>query len=283
MPAGTSLPIELAIGAAPAMVLSANQIGVPFLGNAGFPNPRNPLSAVNGSNWSLIPVDPSSAVVRRVQYVRILNESSAGVLLRETPQAVILPMPAFLLWFDGPLTEGAQYEVQLFGQGVTTGSCDCALFRVMFVRCDAIPRDGRDDRGGILDIANPYVTRDAVRFPPALGTYQITDAGDIGLDKSLEASLRKRLQRRLVSAANDFFHLSDYGVGAKQKRLLTLGFQQRLRSRVRAQMLREPEVLQAEVTVSRPLGTENMLVIRARVKIIGQTEPVDLVAPISLP
>lgn len=283
VPFGSRMPNDVKIGVERIHQISLNQVAVPYFGDVGFPNPRNPLSPLYPGNWSLTVIEPPGPVVRLIQRVQLVTEFTLPVLISERPQLGIVQLPAFLVTFDGALTEGAEYELTLFGQTVTPGTCDCAQFEALFVRCEAVPRDGRDADGFLIDLANPYLSRDALRLPPVLGSYQITDKGDLGLDKSGEASLRKRIQRRMVSSGGDFFHLLGYGVNARAKELLTIGALQRLQSRLRAQILKEPEVVQVQVSVRRMLGEQTVIAAAARVQTLTSATPLEVVAPIELP
>lgn len=283
MPFGTQMPTDVAIGLDEPRAITLNQVVVPYTGDIGFPNPLNPVSPLNADNWTLTVIDPPSAIVRLIQNVQLVNETTLPTLLPNTPQLAVVDLPAFLITFDGPLTQGALYEIVLFQEDVEPGACDCSQFRALYARPDAIPSDGRDSDGYIIDIANPYVRRDALQLPPVLGSYQITDKGDLGLDKSGEASLRKRLQRRMVSAATDFFHLVGYGAGVRPKELIRPSTLQRLQSVLRAQLLKEPEVTSVQVSVTRRLGDPVVVSIAATVQTLANPNPFTVVAPIELP
>jgi hypothetical protein len=150
------------------------------------------------------------------------------------------------------------------------------------LRRDAIQTDARDDASEIRDIANPFLERDALILPAQLGTYQLDDKGDFGLDKSDESSLRKRVFRRVSTAAGGFFHLPGYGTALQIKSLLTADSAERLASRVRAQVLQEPDVVDARVSVSQTQGTPNMLAVSIRVQ-TAAGDSVGVTVPISLP
>lgn len=260
--------------------LTANQVVVQYAGDPGFPNPFNADSPLNPSNWTLVPLDPPGAAARLVQDVRLVTAETLPLLLDDVPQLISVELPAFLVSFDGVLTEGALYRLDLRTEGTETSGCGCAEFRALRIRLDALHTDQRDESGFLRDIANPFLSRDAIRFPPALGTYQITDTGDLALDKDGVSGLRKRIIRRVVTAAGEFFHLPGYGVALGVKTLLTIDSLQRLQARITAQVVREPEVAEADVSVVRVQGHPEVLSINVRARTSGGTE-IGAVVPVS--
>ncbi len=151
----------------------------------------------------------------------------------------------------------------------------------MQIHATAHELDLRDDDGGIRDVANPYITRDALRLPPRLGTFQITDEGDLGVDRSSAAGLRKRITRRVLSAVGAFFHLPNYGAGVRVKGLIRVDEITRLQARILAQVRQEPDVRDARVVVARVAGHPNMLSVAVKaVPVFG--DPSDVVVPIEV-
>lgn len=278
---GTESPDALAL-TGESRALTANQVVVAFEGDVGLPNPFNPSSPLSPSAWTLVALEPPDATVRLIQSVALVTADTLPVLLGETPQLVTAPLPSFLISFDGPLQEGAEYRLDLNVAGVALSGCGCAEFVSVVLRRDARLQDARDSDGFVRDVANPVLNRDALRFPPRLGTYQITDRGDVGLDKSLESGLRKRILRRAMAELGSFFHLPRYGTGLEIKGLLTVDRVQRLQSRLRAQVLKEPEVVAARVQVFRVQGSPNVVSAVIRVS-TGGGDPVSVVVPIELP
>lgn len=221
-------------------------------------------------NWTLVALDPE-AHPRLVQSAQNVTAVNAGSF--ELPQLVLVTLPITLLAIDGVLTPGKLYRLIFNGASVD--------FRALSIAASAQPPDVRIDDGFIWDIANPYLSRDALVFPPQLGTYQVTDAGDLGTDKTGEAGLRKRIMRRVMSAAGSFFHLVGYGVGIQEKKLITVDFLRRLAARIKAQVLQEPEVQEVQCTVGQTRGARDVLTC----KISAQTArgSVESVVPIRLP
>jgi len=190
-------------------------------------------------------------------------------------------LPFFLVWFDGNLTPGGSYELQLVLDDPLAPGCDCTPLVGLTLRRDTHQTDARDgDR--LQDVANPAVPRDALRLPPLLGTYQLTDTGDLGLDRSTEASLRKRIIRRVTTAASGFFHLPGYGAMPKLKGLLTVDAAERLQARIRAQVLQEPDVVDVRVVVSAVSGFPGVLSAAITALPVGG-DPGGLVVPIQVP
>jgi hypothetical protein len=118
-------------------------------------------------------------------------------------------------------------------------------------------------------------------FPAQLSTYQVTEAGDLGNDRTGESGLRKRITRRVVSAASSFFHLQGYGVGIELKGLVSVDMLRRLSARIRAQVLQEPEV--QSVTVSLAQVTESPTVVACSISAVTGEGVVQAVVPVRLP
>lgn len=259
-PFGSSSPVTGVIVSA-AEALTLNSIRVGYLGDPDLGTDPVPGPVVKPASWTLEPLDGGKA--RLVQLVEI--ESSTSLII----------------YFDGVLTEGAEYRVTL-GTDNVIAECSAATFIALRLRKDARSLDARSDDGFLVDISNPFLTRDAVRFPPALGTYQITDTGDIALEKSGISSLRKRVFRRVITMAGGFFHLPNYGAGGSVKRMIKVDEAQRLSSRIQAQVLQEPEVVRARVIIGRVATQPNMLSVNIRVQTISG-DPEQIVVPISIP
>lgn len=230
-------------------------------------------AALKASNWTVVPLDPD-AHERYVQAVQLVTaENAAGFQL---PQLTLVTLPVMLLAMDGVLTYGKRYRVRFMGG-------DSYDFTALKAAASAAPADVRTDDGFIWDIANPYLSRDALVFPPQLGTYQVTDAGDVGVDKSGEASLRKRITRRVLAAANSYFHLQGYGSGVTQKlkRTISVDMLRRLSASIRAQVLREPEVQEVRCSLSQDPAAPS--VIRCAIDAMTGAGSVQAVVPIQLP
>lgn len=220
-------------------------------------------------NWTLTPLDPEAhpRLVQSAQAVTTLNADGF-----ELPQLVLVTLPVTLLAIDGVLSYGKRYRVTYEGASVD--------FTAMLAAASAAPADTRIEDGFIWDIANPYLPRDAIRFPPALGTYQVTAAGDLGTDRTGEAGLRKRIVRRVTSAASSFFHLSGYGVGIEIKGLISFDMLRRLSTRIRAQVLREPEVQTVTCSLRQ---TSDPSVVACTIEAQTSAGLVQSVVPIRLP
>lgn len=261
-------------------MLTANTLVAGFAGDIGVPNPGNLDSPLNPENWRLVPFEVSS-VTRLVQFVQLVTVDTLVDLTSDFPTLPSVPLPVFLVSLDGVLTPGARYQVQLDTPDTELTGCECAEVTGLTLARSAVQTDERDSGGSILDLANPWLSRDALTLPPQLGTYQITDTGDLGLDKSGESSLRKRIFRRVTTAAGAFFHLPGYGVDLKLKGLLTADAAQRLQARVKAQVLQEPEVAECTVQIQQPSGLPMLSVSIGAVTAGG--ESIGLTVPISLP
>jgi hypothetical protein len=97
-----------------------------------------------------------------------------------------------------------------------------------------------------VDLANPQTERDSAG--EALGTFSVTDAGDLANDHG-RAYLRKRIFRRLATMKSAFFHLPGYGLQPPAKKLFTPTTLRRLKLDVELQVKQEPGVVAARATV----------------------------------
>lgn len=258
--------------------ITANAVLVPYEGGIGNTNPRNPNSPLNPRNWEVAGVDPQAQVRLPMRVFAIV----AGQTIPGLPTATDT---GFILVFDGILTQGAQYRLAVAPAGVEVTPAEGYVqeFAAVVIRCDAIQRDERDDDGSMRDIANPYVSRDALQFPPALGTYQITDSGDLANDDG-ETSLRKRIIRRVTATVGDFFHLGDYGAGIAPmvKQLQRIDTLNRMAAKVRAQVAKEPEVTQVSVQVRPANGDNTVVVVAVTVSTVANPSPQTVVVPVAL-
>lgn len=244
--------------------LAANLVAATVSGDAD--------SKLLASNWTVTPLDPDAhpRLVQSAQAVTELNEDGF-----EIPQLVLVQLPITLLAIDGVLTYGKRYRISYGGADFD--------FTAMKAAASAAPADVRIDDGFIWDIANPYLPRDAIVLSGALGTYQVTAAGDLGTDKSGEASLRKRIVRRVLSAAGSYFHLLGYGVGVQIKGLISVDQLRRLSARIRAQVLQEPELSGQSVTCSLTQSPADPSVVSCVINAQTSAGLVQTVVPIRLP
>lgn len=94
------------------------------------------------------------------------------------------------------------------------------------------------------------------------GSIGYDDTGDLA-NHSGWAYRRKRILRRAITSIGSIFHLPDYGFGQPLKTLIRESDASRLRSVVRAQVLREPDIIDARVDVTIAEGA-GRLTIRIR-------------------
>lgn len=280
MPFGTALPTG-SITPKRLLAVAANALLVPYPGATGAPgvnNPRSPNSALNPINWSIDAIDPQAMVRLPLRVFAV----AAGQVVDGLPPAT---EEGFIIVFDAPLTQGAEYRL---GQTPSSVNISPAMvpdrqFDALYIRCDAMPRDERDDDGSIRDIANPFLARDALQFPPALGTYQITDDGDLANDDG-QASLRKRVIRRISATAGDFIHLPEYGAGivGQVKQLRRIDTLQRMQAKIRAQVAKEPEITRCTVQVRPANGDSAVIVVAVTYWSVSNPSGETVVVPVAL-
>lgn len=206
--------------------------------------------ALNPRNWTVSVFEPFGATVRLTQLVERLKD---GLTLR--------------VFFDGVFDGGATYEIEV--DPVTGVLTNTALFIGLFG-----PRPlNVAELEELFDVANPFLLKDATFNPPNLGTYQLTDGGDIGSDKG-RTNLRKRIFRRLSVTPTGFFHLDNYGLETGEKGLIRPDDLRQLKSRAEAQVLQEPEVVGVRIEASVDPRSPNVvnLLVKARDN-IGNLDP----------
>lgn len=123
-------------------------------------------------------------------------------------------------------------------------------------------------KASATDIANPpspKASPDTIGGTLVLGTdgdYQTVSGAEL---------VRKLIVRRLVSRPGDFYHLSDYGLGLRDKEPIPAGDLVKLKAAVERQVRLEPEV--EDVSASITLNSSNMLtvVVRARLRMTGES------------
>jgi hypothetical protein len=129
----------------------------------------------------------------------------------------------------------------------------------------------------VRDIANPPTPQNRLGTNIG-GTLIINDAGDYELESGATL-IKKLIIRRLTTRKGDFFHLPDYGVGIEVKGILSSANLIKLRAEVIRQVLREPEVIDADASVA--LGNENNLTVQVRAKIRPSNQEISFPVPLN--
>jgi hypothetical protein len=177
----------------------------------------------------------------------------------------------WLLTYEAPLSPGVEYVITYVGEAPMQPGCNTTTFTALDV--PPVPQVRRRARLGAWDIANPNLLRDAAIIdPPPLGTYQVTDTGDVASDTRLQ-SLRKRILRRVFTAAGGFFHLPGYGAERGIKSLVRSGSLLAWAADLRSQVQREPEVVTCQVNVTRLAPNAVRVLVR-----VGTIYGLDVVA-----
>lgn len=179
-----------------------------------------------------------------------------------------------IVYSDGQLQPGGQYELRLLTPGVDTSGCDAldVVGRVLSKGAIAIDAPQSPARlAGIVDLANPQLSIDAGNLGlSTLGGMQADASGDLASDYGIH-SLRKRIIRRLTTQPGSFFHLPTYGAAPKVKGLLRADDAKRLELRFRAQILQEPDVADALVRVVLSAVATNVLSVYVRATLLDGT------------
>lgn len=95
---------------------------------------------------------------------------------------------------------------------------------------------------------------------PFAGGFVIDDSGDIS-PESNQTGLRKRMLRRAYTPKNAFAHLPGYGAGVALKQNFSPVNLQTIKVDLRAQIKREPEVLDADVRITQQGGVTTIMMI----------------------
>lgn len=265
MPYGTGTPIALAVGQC--VVRALNEIWVVVDELTGL-RKGNEDSELNPNSWSLFSLS-ADAFPRLVQAV-VAIETEEDAIRAGAPELFELGLvPALRVFTDGPLSPFETYELRFANSAI--GSC--VVDGIEAVRA-AFEQPPADDDGSIDDFKNPQINRDKLPLG-ALGTFNITDDGDISIE-GRGASLRKRMIRRITSAVTSFYHIPDYGTELENKAVITPDLARRIRDRVKNGIKQEPDVLASECKVYLVVGQEGMLVVSATAAtVFGETVSVN--------
>lgn len=189
-------------------------------------SPALPNDPLNIRSWRLSLHPGETGAVPLVQYVQKVSEH------------------VVVVYFDAPMTQNTLYDF------VYVSAADpIFLMRIL------TPAQVRAAQGFIdpnrYDLANPNLLADANGNVIALGTLQVTEAGDFAIETGAKY-LRKRLLRRLTTAARSFLFLPSYGLAIPSKRILRPSELQRFRIEALRQVKAEPDVRAAFVSVTQP-------------------------------
>jgi hypothetical protein len=235
------------------LVRANNEVWIVVLGFTGLPIYAQ-LSEQNVKNWKIQPVN-ATGFPRLVQAVALVS-TEADVLGAGAESYVRNGLVgAIRIITDGPLSPGEQYIVTYSGVNV-----ESRYFTALSVEPLAIETTAAQDTGTIEDFKNPQLSRDKLPLGQ-LGSYNITDDGDLGIDDGL-ASLRKRILRRITTAVSGFYHLPNYGTDLETKANLTPDLARRIRERVTSGVNKEPDVLTSTTRVYAVTGEDGMVVVQ---------------------
>lgn len=186
-------------------------------------------SALNPARWTLTAIT-TGALVPAVQHVETYEDGQRIRIL-----------------FDADLTDAAEYAIE----------------------ADAVIEDADGDLLGVprdAEVIAPLLgfrpvtlrvpgevrvdLRSVAGAKSVSGTLRYDETGDLANESGPEY-LKKRILRRATTMPGGFFHLPGYGVAARPKSLITPARLVAYQSELRAQILREPDVLEVEVAATR--------------------------------
>ncbi len=200
----------------------------------------------DASNWTLSKSDPDCFD----RNVLLIEDASVHGYPSEVGEAIVV-------FFDGPLTPLCEYLL------VWDTYCLQLIFNAIQISKDAKNQESVIRDGEIVDIKNPQLAIDKLPLG-SLGTFNISDDGDFANDRGIE-SMRKRILRRIQTLVDEFHFLPPgYGTETEIKGNITPSLLERIRARVQAGVLKEPDVLRAGTRVYKPRGTVNIVVIQVK-------------------
>lgn len=242
---------------AAAVQVRLNAVDVTFTVPPLAVDPASIFDALFPANWTLTGIDPYTATARLAQYCERRDALTVRV------------------FFDGPLTAPAIYALAVNPRvrdayGVPIAPCSALVFGTFAPERQPAPGVAETLRS---DVANPNTLQDAVKVdPPPLGTFQIDDRGDYA-NETGRAYLRKRVFRRAFTGLGEFFHLPSYGFSEPLKSKITPQLLRRMQARAQAQLLREPDVAAASVSVQALVDAPSIVVVSMRVRdVTGATD-----------
>lgn len=260
MPLGSGSVLSVAS----ARQVELNAVDVTFSVPPRSSDPGDVRDALNPANWSVLSLS-IGARLRLVQFVSRVSE----LVMR--------------VYFDGELTGESSYRITIAGSvigaagGALSATCRAVDFATFLrARVLVVPAAQRDQN---VDLANPFMPRDAPGPDSPLGTYQIDDVGDWATDSG-RANLRKRVFRRATTVQGQFFHLPGYGFGQALKGLIRPDVLRKLKASAEQQIRLEPDVVAANVIVSTP----NPSIVRLNIRVedrFGRSE--EMVADLRRP
>jgi len=129
-------------------------------------------------------------------------------------------------------------------------------------------------QAGPVDLRNLQAPSDSYG-----GTLVMTPAGDYAIESG-SSLVKKLMLRRLLTDPGGFFHLPNYGVGLREKRLYTASRLVQVKKEVERQMLLEPEVEAVSATVT--LDPNGILTIQLRARLRSSGVPLEATARVPL-
>lgn len=227
-----------------AQAVALNAVRVTFSEQPRAFDPVADDDALKPSNWTLEARDPITATIRLAQFVEQDPDNVLAVIVR----------------FDGNLDSNALYRIIAADtMESNAGVLIDAIQRFADFVALLLPRAfAALTPQGFIDIANPQTRRDAPRSDTPLANYQPTAAGTLALDTGVP-NLRKRILRRITTGLGTFQHLPEYGLDPGLKTNLTPGNLRNLQIRGQQQVLQEPDVRKARVTVRQHSNAPNVV------------------------
>lgn len=228
-----------------ALAVSTRQVDVELTGAVRDNSPFFDGDALNPGTWQVRRLD-TGADLTVVAVEQVAANTYRVLVLEELGPASVQHSVS-----SGTLLDGAGSLIASPRQALFLGVLDEDKASVATVLASR--------RVAARDLANPQ----------EVGTLQVDAGGDLETVTGPEL-VRKLILRRLMTTPGDFFHLPEYGLGARLKEPLRLSDVPRFKAEVERQVLEEPEVEQVRATVTLSAQGVLSVVVRARLAQTGQ-------------
>ncbi len=218
---------------------SLNAVDVRFSGLVKASDFTDPIDALNPANWTLTAVDPTTSLIPILQTTELVQGSPTEGVTKTIVR----------LLFDADLDPDVTYRITANPAIETlSGAAIMAPLSANFLTSDrgfvsvfaSVPQEDRTD------------IRSAGDESQIGGTYRYDETGDLENETGI-SYLRKRIIRRATTLRGTILHLPGYGGGKRLKTTISAGSIAEYRAELRAQILQEPDVRSAVVSVARPL------------------------------
>ena len=223
----------------------SNSFRVTFTKQPLFNSPIDPGDASRLSNWVLARTDAAQRLTLMTTRSVIGQPNVVEFIIAER-------WPSFLAEYS--ITGSAALLAVDAQESIMTPAA------ATFLGAPAAAPATEQDTRGEVDIYNPQDIPDQLN-----GGLVVGSDGDYQKERGLTL-LKKKIQRRIFTAQNEFLHLSDrvYGLGVRAKGFFRPADLAEFQRQLQMEVLAEPEVIEAAVLVVLAVGGTMTITVRAR-------------------